>query len=785
MLKTARILFALGLLVSTSQALAQDTPDAPPETPEEKIRDVSIQGNKRREQEAIFQEIRSKVGNAVDPEQIRKDIVAIYQLGFFDDVKVDLTDGVLTFIVTEKPAIGQVAVQGNNKINDDKVEEVIEIKPNDILDITKIKADEDKIRQLYLDKGYFLAEVGHEVEISEAGEANITFTINEHAKVLVRKISFVGNLALSDTNLKSEMSTKEGGFFSFINGNGTYKEDVFERDMFLITAKYWDEGYINAVIGDPKVTLSPDKTDIYITVSIEEGPRFTVGKIDFAGDLIESKELLAKKITMQTKQWFRRSAFSTDVQKLTSDYRDIGYAYANVTPKSLIHSDTKLVDITYEIQKGKQARFHRIFIKGNTRTRDQVIRREMKIFEGELYSETQLNQSRLSILRLGFFESVNISTTKGADGDTVDVNVEIKEKSTGTFQVGAGFSTLENFIATAQISQNNFLGRGQTLTFQAQLSTRRQLLDLRFFEPHFLGTKVSFAFSAFINQRLFQEFERASQGGDFTWGYQLSDNWRASAGYSMENVQLTLVENSLPNSLVQNGVTSAISSTISYDSRDNRLFTSAGWFHSLTAEFASGLLGANLFENQIEFTRFREVSRYFYPIVKSATPGGGVVLKFNMIGGYIVSNDPSEDVPVSERFFVGGINSVRGFEARSLGPKLKLASSPGEATSEVVIGGTGEFTLNSELEFPILNQAGIRGVIFMDAGNAFGGIRSVGAAAAEVEKDFGFIPLRTSVGFGFRWFSPIGPLRFEWGIPLDRKADEQPVVFEFTIGNFF
>jgi outer membrane protein insertion porin family len=773
----ARVGTAFGLIVAIAltagPAVAQDEARGV-------VREITVRGNKRREAEAVLQEVKQKSGEPIDYDQIRKDIIAIYKLGIFADVQADFTDGVLTFLVTEKPSIGAISFQGNDKIADDKIKEATEIKTGDVLDVPKIKKSTEKIRELYLEKGFFLAEVGYEIDKEEDGDAEVTFKVNEHAKVVVRKITFVGNLALADAQLKSEMTTKEGGFFSFLNGNGTYKEDVFQRDLFLITAKYWDEGYINAAVGEPKVTLSPDKTDIYISIPVEEGPRFKVGKIDFAGDLIDSKEKLSGRITLKPDAWFKRSSFSTDVQKLTSDYRDIGYAYANVTPRSVIHPETQTVDLTYDITKGKLARFHRIYIKGNTRTRDRVIRREMKVFEGDLYSETLLTQSRLGVLRLGFFEAVNISTTKGPGDDTVDVNVEIKEKATGTFQVGAGFSTLETFIATAQISQNNLFGRGQSLSLQAQISARRTLLDIRFFEPHFLDTQWSFAFDAFITQRFFDQFRRDSQGGDFNWGYQINDDWRVAAGYSLENVQLQQGRAILPDVLVRDGLTSSIFSTVSYDTRDNRLFTSSGWFHTLNVEFADKTLFSEL-----EFTRIRESSRYFYPIYKSATPGGGVILKFNATMGAVISNEPGIDVPITERFFAGGINSVRGFDPRSLGPKLKLAPSPGEPTEEVVIGGTGEFVLNSELEFPIFDQAGIRGVLFFDAGNAFGGIRSVGAAPVEVDKDFGFLPLRTSVGFGFRWFSPIGPLRFEWGIPLDPKDGERPIVFEFTIGNFF
>ena len=393
----------------------------------------------------------------------------------------------------------------------------------------------------------------------------------------------------------------------------------------------------------------------------------------------------------------------------------------------------------------------------------------MTISEGDLFNATELKKSRQMIMRLGFFETVDISTDPGMNSKLMNVNIRIKERQTGTFQVGAGFSSLENFIATAQISKQNFMGHGQTLSLQATLSSIRSLYTLSFFDPYFLDSMWTFSTDLYNFQQDFDDFTRGSTGGSLTWGYRFTEELHLSLGYKLEFIQITIGglagRSTIPiANLFNDGLTSSLKSSISYDTRNDRMFPSAGQFTTASVEYAHHYLGSDN-----EFTRMIARSRWYVKVFWD------MVLKLNGTAGYVFSNSEG-GVPIFERFFVGGIFDVRGFQRNSLGPKLPVAKfrEPGTSLSDFTIGGNKELIFNVELEIPILTQVGIRGVVFFDAGNAF-----------DDDELMNLVDLRTSVGFGVRWWSPVGPLRFEWGIPLAPKPNEEPIVFEFTIGNSF
>jgi outer membrane protein insertion porin family len=425
----------------------------------------------------------------------------------------------------------------------------------------------------------------------------------------------------------------------------------------------------------------------------------------------------------------------------------------------------------------------------------------MKISEGELFNNTNLEQSKRRIEALGFFETVNVSTKRGSSDEFVEVNVEVSERPTGTFQIGAGFSSVENFIAQAQISQNNLFGRGQTLTLQAQLSSLRQMFLLRFVEPYFLDTNWTFAFTLYNTSRGFDTFSRNASGGDLTWGYPLSYEARAFLTYKLEDVGIstgsrgftdfgavrTPVDSTAVANLYRGGVTSSLRASVSWDSRNNRLFPTGGWYHEVFAEWADRYTAS---ENV--FIRFGGFMRHYRKL------WGPFVLKLNAEVGVTTSRDPL-GVPIAERYLIGGIYDVRGFRPRSLGPRLLTGADPDSPQTPIPLGGNLQIIWNSEIEFPLFKRVGISGVVFYDMGNAFNLEKRY--CAGQPSESLKFDPcfsfpdslvygIRKSVGFGFRWFSPIGPLRFEWGIPLDRQrrpdgSVEEPLVFEFTIGNFF
>jgi outer membrane protein insertion porin family len=768
---------------------------------------IKFRGNKKAEDDAIRVAIKSQPGEKLGSEQLRDDIRAVWRLGFFEDVQVEATESAggkvdLTFVLREKPVIRKIYVSGAREVGMDKINEVLDIKRDTIIDPAKVKRNVEKIKDLYVEKGYYLAEVSSDIQRKDENSVDVYFNVDEHAKVEVRQIRFLGNEHVKSDELRGAMGTQEGGWLSFLTSSGTYREDAFDRDLLLITAFYYDRGYINVKLGKPEIELSGDKQFLYITIPIEEGEQYKIGKIDFKGDLLLPRDEYFRRMSVHAGEQFNRSKLGQDIQKLNDLYKDAGYAYVNIMPQTAIDAVARTVDVIFDVQKGNQVYFGRINIRGNTKTRDKVIRRELRVYEGELYNQTRLDRSKRLVQALGFFEKVELSTkTSEHDPNKIDVNIEVTERATGTFQIGAGFSSVENFIGQAQISQNNLFGRGTTLQLQAQISSLRQLFTLRYLDPYFLDTRLTFAFSVYNSLLFYPSFNRTARGGDLTWGYLFGDHTRVFGTYKLEFVDvqqnqagLTIggfapsaqVSPGTVSNLFRSGFTSSIRLSMNYDTRDDRMFPKHGMFHSIAVEVADPLIAS-----QAVYTRVNGWARFYYPI------WGPFIFRLNVEGGLVTSRD-SQGVPIYERYFVGGINTIRGFQLFSLGPRINVLSSqdPSAPLSTFNIGGNLQLIMNSEIEFPIFAAVQIKGVIFFDAGNAYNleqdrycpsrlAASNIPAVFNPCQQYPTFTNLRYSVGFGFRWNSPIGPLRFEWGIPLNRQPGEDPIVFEFTIGNFF
>ena len=479
---------------------------------------IKFKGNHKAEDDALRVAIKSQPGEKLSSEQLREDIRSIWRLNFFEDVQVEATESGgkvdLTFIVREKPVIRKIYVSGAHEVGLDKINEVLDIKKDTIVDPAKVKRNVEKIKDLYVEKGYYLAEVGSDIQRKDENHVDVYFNVDEHAKVEVRQIKFLGNEHITDAELKSAMGTQEGGWLSFLTSSGTYREDAFDRDLLLMTAFYYDRGYINVKLGKPEIELSSDKQFLYITIPVEEGEQYKIGKLDFHGDLLLPKDEYFKRMSVRSGEMFNRSKLGKDIQSLNDLYKDAGYAYVNILPQTAIDAVARTVDVIFEVQKGSQVYFGRINIRGNTKTRDKVIRREMRVYEGELYNQTRLDRSKRLIQALGFFEKVELSTkTSESDPNRMDVNIEVTERATGTFQIGAGFSSVEQFIGQAQVSQNNLFGRGTTLQLQAQISSLRQLFTLRYLDPYFLDTRLTFAFSIYNSLLFYPSFNRTARGG--------------------------------------------------------------------------------------------------------------------------------------------------------------------------------------------------------------------------------------------------------------------------------
>ncbi len=783
-----------------------------------RVESIRIDGLRRVDEDVVKRAMTTKAGDAFEVERVTQDIRAVFATNLFRDIVVRRTSGkvrsedvILIYQLKEKPSVRNVSFSGNDEIGNDDIKNVIDIKAGQILNIDALAKNLTKIKEQYLNKGFYLAEVEYRVDDVSENEVDVVFVIKENQKVEVRKITFLGNKAVSDDELKGQMLTKEGHLLSFLTGAGTYREEMFAADLYKLNNIYFDRGYLNMRALKPQVQISGDRRYIYITIPIEEGEQYRIGTIRYAGQielrdeegqLLVDEQQVKARMTVRSEEIFNRTKLFNDLQKVADLYRDRGYAYANVTPNTAVHPDTRIVDLELDVDPGEKVYFETIEIAGNTKTRDKVIRRELRIYEGELYSSTALELSKARVTALGYFETVEVETERGAASNRMRVTVRIKEKATGTFQIGAGFSSVERFIATAQVSQQNFLGRGQSVALQGQISFGpygRQIFTFNFVEPYFLDSDFTFNFNAYVTQQLFRDFMRARRGGSVGFGYPLipSGQLRGFLTYTFEHVEVgnntfygAQFARTLYN-LNQKGFVSSLRADLQYDSRDNRLFPTRGHFDLISVEVADEYIGS-----QFNFIRLSGNARYYYPL------GAGFVFRSNVQAGWIWSRSP-QGVPISERYYLGGIFSLRGFAPLTVGPQIPvptIASDPTSPMSPFIIGGTKQLQINLEIEFPIFEKAGFRGVVFADLGNAYGDNQNF-LYIGQNPRDWPDLylvgscdtkcvtiksPVVLSTGFGIRWFSPIGPLRFEWGIPITKiRPYDQNLLFEFTIGNFF
>lgn len=752
------------------------------------IKNIEVAGNRKIEKDAILTKIISKVGDAYSAQNIREDVEALFKLGYFNDIQVDRQvsgkDVTLTYTVLEKPSIVEIAYEGNSEVKSDDIADATGIKAYQLLNMTKVKEAVEKVQKLYEDKGFFLAKVEAEVQVLKKDETvRLVFKIRENDKVKVKKITFLGNKHMGDDQLKSKMLTKEGGFFSAVSGSGQYKQEMFERDVQILRFLYWNQGYVQAKVDRPQVTVTPDKKTIYITIRIDEGEQYDVGDVDFAGDILFPKQELYEAIKIDDNGVFAYDVLQKDISELTAKYGDLGYAYANVIPRTAFNAKERKVNLIFEFDKGSKVYFGRINMVGNTKTRDKVIRRELKIHEGELYNETRRRQSLENIQRLGFFEEVNFKTSVDPERtEIMNVDIAVKERNTGQIQLGAGYGTSQGFTLQGSINQANFLGKGQNLGASLNLSNTGSYYSLSFTEPYFNDTLWSVGADLYQSANTARlDFDEDHRGGAIRFGHPIAEYTRGYLRYKYDDTQLSKKYDSDGKLITDpdlfpldtaSGVTSSVTATLEYDTRNDRQMPTKGIFTSGSFEYAG--LGGDL-----KFTRGNATFRYYLNLFWD------VVWRNNITYARIDSLE-GQQVPFSELYLLGGPYSLRGYRSYRVG-KMKFSKtifdkikaddptmSDEEATKRAMrfYGGTQQAMYQTELQFPLVKEAGIMGAGFFDIG-----------AADDVISDNN---LFADVGFGIRWYSPIGVLRFEWGFPLNRDPLYQDAtVFEFSIGPSF
>ena len=725
------------------------------------IDSVSVKGNKRIETDAIIAVIESQKGVKYDQKTLNKDLRSIYQMGFFEDIQIETEDRPggksITFTVSEKPSIGKITLLGTKKIDQKDLMEVLGIDKYSIINRKAIKDSIERLRDHYHQKGYYHVSIKERVEDIPNNEVALIYQIKEGDKAYIREIRFEGNVVFDDDDLKDLMETSEKGFFSFLTESGHLDKKKLEADVFKIKSFYQNSGYIKARIGEPNISYKEDE-GLIIAITINEGPQYAIGKVMFEGDLIKDVDELYQALKITKERFYNREVIRSDALSLGEIYSDEGYAFVDVFPDIKEDDKEHTVDVTYRILKGKRVKFERILITGNDKTRDKVIRRELKVIEGGYFSGKKLKRSTQNLHRLGFFEEVELNTKKGSSDEEMILNIHVKERQTGMLSFGIGYSSAEHTIGTLEISQNNLFGQGRSLSAKASLSNRSTKFLLSFFEPWLFNKPLLAGIDLYNWEYEYDEYTKNSMGGRVKFGFPLGFEFtRGSVMYTYDDADISDVEETasqIIKDMIGTNVTSSITLGIARDSRDRRFDARKGSVNSLTVEYAGGFLGGDNY-----FTKYRAKSAWFFPFFWDTA--------FSVQGkwGYIDRRSGGK-LPVYEKFRLGGMNTVRGFEYGDISPIDPITGDR--------IGGEKMMCYNIELRFPLQKEQGVVGVLFFDAGNVF-----------TKDEDYTFSGIRMGAGAGIRWYSPVGPLRLEWGKNLDPRVDEPSSNWEFTIGTPF
>ena len=726
---------------------------------EELVGSVKIEGNKRVDTSTLLFYIKTRKGEALSRKQIGKDIEKIYGLGQFKDIRVETRQGSegleVVFIVEEIPSIGDVMLYGNKEIEDGDIYEIIGFKRGEAFQAHMMTDAKEKINSLYNEKGFFFATVDVVSKISERNLMNIHVRVREGEKVGIKNIRFSGNKNFSDGDLSDQIETKAETWISFLDESGLYKKDTLKLDVFRLEGYYQDHGYIRVRVQDPKIDIDRESKEINISIPIDEGLQYRVGKVTSKEDDIVTEDEVLKALKMKMRDVYSISKLRTGVMNIGDLYSERGYAYADVNPITKINESSRTVDVNIEVDRGRKVYVGEITVIGNTRTLDNVIRREFRLKEGELFDSVKLKRSKQRINNLQFFEDVKIDTRRGKEPDLVEIITTVTERQTGSINVGAGFSSNENLIFNAGISQNNFMGTGRRVVFSTNLSSRRSDYNLSLTDPRLFDTELSGGVDAFNTKTNYWSYMAKRTGGGIRIGKSLSEYDWLGINYNYADIEISDVKVATSYLKNENRTTSRISPSFIRDTRDNFMNPSSGSRHVVRLDLA-GLGG----------TKFHKASyegSHYWPII------GKLV---GMVHGEIAWADgyAADSLPAFERYYMGGPKSLRGYQIRNVGPKDSLGNP---------LGGNQSLLLNLELQYPFTK--GLRGFAFYDRGQLYGG----GNDTSTTSTTWDLAKMRDSIGAGVRFLSPFGPVGLAYGVKLDKATGEKDGEFHFSAGNSF
>ncbi|KZB72790.1 MULTISPECIES: outer membrane protein assembly factor BamA [Thalassospira] len=731
------------------------------------IRDIEVEGNNRIESATVNAYLTVAPGDSYDIQKINSSLKALFSTGLFADVSFSFNQGILRVNVVENPIINRIAFEGNQRLDDETLGAELQLRPRVVYTRTKVQADVQRVLELYRRSGRFAATVEPKVIQLDQNRVDLAFEIDEGDATGIRKINFVGNKAFDDGELSDVIRTTESAWWKILTADDNYDPDRVTFDRELLRRFYLAAGYADFQVLSSVAELTPDRSDFFVTYTVSEGQRYQFGEINVVSliDKIDPETLMPL-IEIESGEWYNATLVDDAVDALADRVGDQGYAFIDIRPNVERNREAGTIDITFNIAEGPKVYVERINVVGNVRTLDEVVRREFRLVEGDAFSSSKMQRSRQRIENLNFFKSVDVKTLPGSSPDQTVIEVDVEEKSTGEFSIGAGYGTDNGAFGQLGIRERNLLGKGQDLRLNFTLGSTDQQVDLSFTEPYFLDREIAAGFDLYRREEDNQDessYDEEQTGGRLRAGFRYNEELSHSFRYTLESNSYSNIDATDASRLLlaedTDFVESVIGHTLTYDERDSTIAPTEGYFARLSNDVA-GLGGDE------SYLRTRVEGGYYYPLDRQHE----WVLSTRGATGYIFGFD--DDTRISQRFMVGGAN-LRGFEAAGVGPR--------DIATGDALGAKMYYTGSVQMDFPLgtPDEFALTGRIFSD----FGSSQDVDGARPGEIYDTG--TLRSSVGVGVGWESPFGPIGVDISQAITKEDHDKEEMFRLNFGTRF
>ncbi len=724
------------------------------------VKDIKVEGLERVEVETVLSYVDIKKGDKATDGQLDSALKQLYATSLFNDVSMNINNnGILTIKVVENPVINKVLFDGNDKVDSEMLETEVQLKPRSTFSRSKVQEDVQRILDVYKRTGRYAVVVEPQIIKRDQNRVDLIFNINEGPLASIDKINFVGNRHYSDEDLSNEIMSKESRWYRIFSSSENYDAEKTEYDKELLRRFYLKRGYADLRIVSAIAELSPDKKSFVVTYALDEGNRYKVRNTNVTSDIADvDTQKLKEKQLQQSGDWYNSELTDKTVTALTDELGRNGFAFVNVDPELNKDINTNEIDINYHIRESERIFVNRINISGNTRTHDEVIRREFRIEEGDAFNASKIKDSRRNVENLDYFSKVDIDTVP-TDDNKADINVNVEEKSTGSFNVGVGYSTVNGALIRTGVSENNFRGVGQRLGFDVGISQRAQEYDVSFTEPYFLGRRLRAGFDIFRTEEDYQDegsYDSETTGGRLRLGWNYTDDLAQQIRYTLRQDKIDNVDSTAsPYIKEEEGeyINSSVGQTLVYDKRDSAITPKEGYYLS----FGNDVAGVGGDEKYLKFDA--KAYRYY-------TFADDYTFKLFANAGYITGYG-GNDVRLSNRYYLGG-STLRGFDVAGIGARDKYTDD--------ALGGNWMVYSGGEVTFPIgLDEVGIRGRTFVDMGV----LGKPDNMKADVE--YSDSP-RVATGFGFQWLSPMGQIDVDFAFPLAKEDYDETQIFRLNFG---